>query len=86
MKTLRADSIPVEFYNEGLVVFLYDEENADAIRDAGPTLLEGFNEEIACDPARACANDAPLDVDGAIVDRWIPGTVTPGPSVMPEPV
>ena len=84
MKTLRADSIPVEFYNEGLVVFLYDERNADAIRDVGPPLLEGFNEEIARDPALACANDAVLDVEDAIVDGWIPATVTPGPSILPE--
>ena len=53
MRTLRADSTPVEFYNEGLVVFLYDEESADAIREASPTLLEGFGEADARDPALA---------------------------------
>lgn len=49
----RAASFRVSFYNDGLVVFLYDEQSAGAIRDANPTLLEGFGEDDATDPVLA---------------------------------
>ena len=50
MKKIRAESKAVNVYNEGLVVFLYDEANGKAIQQADPSLLEGFSDEDANDP------------------------------------
>jgi hypothetical protein len=45
MWMIREDSTAVEIHNEGLVVFLYDEANSKAIREARPMILEGFGSE-----------------------------------------
>ena len=45
MKKIRKDSTAVNVYNDGLVVFLYDEANDKAIQKADPTLLEAFSDE-----------------------------------------
>ena len=50
MKKIRKDSKAVNVYNDGLVVFLYDEANGKAIQKADPTLLEAFSDEDAADP------------------------------------
>jgi hypothetical protein len=60
--TRRSGPTLVEFSNEGLVVFLYDEASAEAIRAASPTLLEGFGDDDASDPALAR-----LATDGLLV-------------------
>jgi hypothetical protein len=53
MKKIRKDSTAVNVYNDGLVVFLYDEANSEAIQKANPTLLEAFSYENAADPKLA---------------------------------
>lgn len=50
---IRKGSTAVNVYNDGLVVFLYDEANSEAIQKADPTLLEGFGEDDAKDPKLA---------------------------------
>src|SRR5690606_8088585 len=50
MKELRGNVTRVAFTNSGLVLFLYDDANADAIRSAGPTILEGFGDDDIKDP------------------------------------
>src|SRR5689334_18897785 len=41
----------VEVYNSSAVAFLFDEGNLEAIREAGPFILEGFRgEEDVADP------------------------------------
>lgn len=45
MNTIRKDSTAVQVYNEGLVVFVYDEANSDAIKAAGPNIIEYFSDE-----------------------------------------
>jgi len=45
MKTIREESTAVEIYNEGLVVFLYDEANSTTIIETNPALLESFGGE-----------------------------------------
>jgi hypothetical protein len=50
MRLVRKNSTPIKSYNEGLVVFLYDDANTDRIQKANPTILEGFGEEDANDP------------------------------------
>ena len=62
MKMIRADSVHVEAYNEGLVVFLYDEAHTGRIRETAPDILEGFNYDIAADPKLA-----QLAADGVLV-------------------
>ena len=51
MKLIRDHSVSVESYNEGLVVFLYDESVTDRIQETGPSILEGFGEDDASDPS-----------------------------------
>jgi hypothetical protein len=53
MKKIRKNSTAVNVYNDGLVVFLYDEANGKDIQTADPTLLEGFSDEDAADPKLA---------------------------------
>jgi len=53
MKKIRENSTAVNVYNDGLVVFLYDEANGKTIQKANPTLLEGFSDEDAADPKLA---------------------------------
>lgn len=53
MKLLRESSQPIEAYNDGLIVFLYDDANSTEIQAADPTILEGFGEEDAKDPQLA---------------------------------
>ena len=50
MRLVRKNSSPIQSYNEGLVVFLYDDGNTDLIQEANPSILEGFGEEDATDP------------------------------------
>ena len=53
MKKIRKDSKAVNVYNDGLVVFLYDQANGKAIQKANPSLLEAFSDEDAADPKLA---------------------------------
>ena len=53
MKRIRHTSTPIESYNEGLVVFLYDDAHTDRIQQVGPSILEGFGEDDATDPKLA---------------------------------
>jgi len=53
MKKIRKNSTAVNVYNDGLVVFLYDEANGKEIQKADPTLLEAFSDEDAADPKLA---------------------------------
>ncbi len=53
MRLVRDNSKGVTFYNEGLVVFLYDEGYTDRIQQTNPTILEGFGEDDAADPKLA---------------------------------
>lgn len=50
MKLVRESSASVESYNEGLVVFLYDDSATGRIEEANPSILEGFGEDDALDP------------------------------------
>ena len=50
MRLVRNNSTPIQSYNEGLVVFLYDDANTDLIEKASPSILEGFGEDDATDP------------------------------------
>ena len=62
MDLIREDSTHVEAYNEGLVVFLYDDAQTDMIREASPSILEGFGEQDVADPTLAR-----LAAEGALV-------------------
>lgn len=53
MNELPGDATRVAFPNSGLVLFVYDDANADAIRTANPSILEGFGEDDISDPALA---------------------------------
>lgn len=53
MRCLRHTSTLIESYNEGLVVFLYDDANTTRIQQVNPTILEGFGEDDATDPKLA---------------------------------
>ncbi len=48
---IRKGAIPVHIYNEGLVVFLYDEANQERIRDADPEIIWGADPEAFEEPA-----------------------------------
>jgi hypothetical protein len=47
---IRPGAIPVHIYNEGSVVFLYDEANEERIRDADPEIIWGAGEDAFDDP------------------------------------
>jgi len=47
---IRQGAIPVHIYNEGLVVFLYDEAHEERIRDADPEIIWGASPEAFEDP------------------------------------
>jgi hypothetical protein len=47
---IRPGAIPVHVYNEGFVVFLYDEANEERIRDADPEIVWGAGAEALEDP------------------------------------
>lgn len=51
LKTIRADSFPVEIYNSGLLVFLYDESHSETIRSAYPSVLDYYDEGSVYDDA-----------------------------------
>jgi len=53
MKKIRKESKAINAYNDGLVVFLYDEANGKEIQKADPSLLEAFSDEDAADPKLA---------------------------------
>jgi hypothetical protein len=61
MKPLRPDSVLIDPYNDGLLIFLYDDANLDRLISAGTDV---FDEGMADDP-----DDAFVDLvrDGAIV-------------------
>lgn len=42
MKTFRPDSLTAQFYNDGLVIFLYDDQNQAAIKAINPSILDGY--------------------------------------------
>lgn len=42
METIRPDSITAEFYNDGPVIFFYDDQNQEAIRAISPSILDGY--------------------------------------------
>jgi hypothetical protein len=42
MQTIRPDSLTAQFYNDGLVIFLYDDRRQDAIKAINPSILEGY--------------------------------------------
>ncbi|MBD2111895.1 MULTISPECIES: hypothetical protein [Cyanophyceae] len=42
MKTVRPDSLTAQFYNDGLVIFLYDDQSQAAIKAINPSILEGY--------------------------------------------
>ncbi|NBD34011.1 MAG: hypothetical protein GVY17_13855 [Cyanobacteria bacterium] len=42
MPTIRPDSLTAEFYNDGLVIFLYDDQSQEAIKAVDPSILEGY--------------------------------------------
>ncbi|MCL5278990.1 MAG: hypothetical protein M1376_03675 [Planctomycetes bacterium] len=48
---IRQGAIPVHIYNEGLVVFLYDEASEERIRDADPEIIWGASPEAFEDRA-----------------------------------
>jgi hypothetical protein len=48
---IRKGAIPVHIYNEGLVVFLYDEAHEARIRDADPQIIWGAGTDAFEDPA-----------------------------------
>ena len=41
MQTIRPDSLTAEFYNDGPVIFLYDDQSQEAIKAVDPSILEG---------------------------------------------
>src|SRR5262249_8691262 len=45
----RPEGVPVEVYNDGLLVFLYDEVNGAAIRESGVDILTGFGDDTPRD-------------------------------------
>ncbi len=47
---IRKGAIPVHIYNEGLVVFLYDEAKEERIKDADPEIIWGAGENAFDDP------------------------------------
>jgi len=53
MQLIRDSSQRIEAYNEGLVVFLYDDASSANIDKANPTILEGFGEDDAKDKCLA---------------------------------
>lgn len=61
MKPLRPDSTPVDFYNDGLIVFLYDDANLERLTSAGTDV---FDEGMPDDPDDAFAE---LVREGAVV-------------------
>jgi hypothetical protein len=42
MQTIRPDSLTVQFYNDGIVIFFYDDQVQDAIKAINPSILEGY--------------------------------------------
>jgi len=48
---IRKGAAPVHIYNEGFVVFLYDEANEERIRDADPQIIWGADPEAFEEPA-----------------------------------
>lgn len=42
MPTIRLDSLTAQFYNDGLVIFLYDDQSQEAIKAINPSILEGY--------------------------------------------
>lgn len=51
MRRVHERSERAAFYNEGLLVFLYDGSYAAAIRESGVEVLEGYDKSSADDPA-----------------------------------
>ena len=47
---IRKGAIPVHLYNEGLVVFLYDQAHEPRIRDADPQIIRGAGADAFDDP------------------------------------
>lgn len=45
MQTIRPDSLTAQFYNDGLVIFLYDDHSQTAIKAINPSILEGYGKE-----------------------------------------
>jgi hypothetical protein len=45
MQTIRPDSLTAQFYNDGLVIFLYDDRSQDTIKAINPSILEGYGED-----------------------------------------
>jgi hypothetical protein len=45
METIRPDSLIAQFYNDGLIIFLYDDQNQDAIKEINPSILEGYGSD-----------------------------------------
>jgi hypothetical protein len=48
---IRKGATPVHVYNEGVVVFLYDQMNEEEIRDADPQVIWGMGPKTLADPA-----------------------------------
>ncbi len=48
---IRQGATPVHIYNEGIVVFLYDEANGERIRDADPKIIWGADPAAFQEPA-----------------------------------
>src|SRR5687768_15237170 len=48
---IRENAWRVEIYNEGLIVFLYDQMNEQYIRETNPEIIRGFGRETLNDPA-----------------------------------
>ncbi|KAI9129278.1 hypothetical protein [Acaryochloris sp. CCMEE 5410] len=42
MQKIRPDSLTAGFYNDGLVLFFYDDQSQESIRAISPSILEGY--------------------------------------------
>ena len=58
MRRLRKGSKRAAFYNEGPLVFLYDGDHAERIRQCGARVLEGYDQNCADDPLLARIADS----------------------------
>lgn len=61
MKPLRPDSTPIDLYNDGLIIFLYDDANLERLISAGTDV---FDEGMSDEPDDAFAE---LVGEGAVV-------------------
>lgn len=82
---IRPDARPVHLYNEGLMVFLYDESREDAIRDADPKVVWWVGREILEDRATLdLLESRDLLLYAQPGDGGVDAEIVVGPDLRPE--